>query len=90
MTEILYLLGIGLLATSFPEAFDKNTLTYEFIQPLEKRIELPYTKTLPALIGELGFEISQLGDLCLYPSFFLRMKPAFDAFFDENQVNLQF
>jgi hypothetical protein len=86
-------MGVGILATTYPEYLTNNLEA--FVLPLEKRIELPYHKTLPPILGEIGFELGLLAgspeysnklDLCLFPSFFLRMHPAFEAFFLDNNI----
>jgi len=85
------------MATSYPELLKDKTSIALIVEPLEKRIELPYHKPdLPILLADFGFLLSyveqdstlkrQERPICLFPSFFLRMKPAFEAFFEENQI----
>jgi hypothetical protein len=58
--------------------------------PLEKSLELPYHKPdIPSVLGEIGFALSSDSNdpQCLFPSFFLRMRPGFEAFFNENAIS---
>ncbi len=85
MIELTYLLLTGLIASSYPEILDSSFKL--IVEPLEKRIELPYHKPdLPPLLADFGFQMNSDSNLCLFPSFFLRMRPAFEAFFKENEI----
>jgi hypothetical protein len=96
MIELTYLMLVGLMATSYPELLTNQASMKLMIEPLEKRLELPYHKPdLPLLLADFGFLLSSVEKedtfknqqpICLFPSFFLRMMPAFEAFFEENQI----
>ena len=85
----MYLLSLGVLSTTYTDLLQtsQDRLLDLVIFPLEKSLELPYHKPdMPQVLGQVGFELSQAGS-CLFPSFFLRMKSGFDAFFEENQIS---
>lgn len=67
--DVLYLMLIGALASSYPEFYSKHGdfMVTEF----ERRLDKPYLKQYSPLLGEVGFEINQLG-MCLFPAYVLK------------------
>jgi hypothetical protein len=56
MIELTYLMLVGLMATSYPELLTNQASMKLMIEPLEKRLELPYHKPdLPLLLADFGF-----------------------------------
>jgi hypothetical protein len=76
--DLLSLLLIGILATSYPENYDKHGKP--LVKMMERRLRDPYQKTYDNGLAEVAFELNALG-LCLYPACILRQKYAFDVFF---------
>ncbi len=61
MIELTYLMLVGLMATSYPELLKNKATLKLVIEPLEKRIELPYHKPdLPMLLADYGFLLSSV------------------------------
>ncbi len=81
--DLLSLLLIGILATSYPENYDKHGKP--LVKMMERRLRDPYQKTYDNGLAEVAFELNALG-LCLYPACILRQKYAFDVFFQENDI----
>ena len=82
--DVIYLMLIGMMASSYPEFYHKNGNF--IVKEFERRLDKPYLKDYSPLLGEIGFEINKQG-LCLFPAYMLRQRPAFEEFFLENGIN---
>ncbi len=91
MLELTYLLTIGVLATTYPALFENKSkndlLTSLLVEPFELRMQTPHKKGFSHLLLDLGFQLSQKENFCLFPSFFLQTHSGFEAFFDENVIS---
>ena len=54
--DLIYLLLIGILATSYPEIYEKQGQS--MVRFFEKRLSFPQWKEYSDLLSEVGFEIN--------------------------------